>query len=491
MKYYEKLKELNSEYYTLGHILEFLDHDRDAEMPPKASEFKGIQLGLLAKLQNRIMKNPEWNKIFEECRNSGELTEEEKIDTEETYRIWVHESAVPEELVGKLADTVANSTRIWADVKNGKANFKDIQPYLENIFNLNREIAEKKSNLLKLPIYDCLLDKYQPGLKSDKINAVFSDLKKFIPDILTKIQQKKLQKATPLNAEAYPKDKKEKFVRQLLKVIGYDFDRGRLSEVIHPHMVGLAPDIVIAVNYKSDPIDLSFSSIHECGHAVYQQNLTDYLRTIGQQRGMAIHESQSLFFEMQIGRSNAFVPFLAKIMREHFGNIPELSDDNISTIVRHVEPSFIRIHADEVTYPLHVIMRYEIEKGIIDGQIKVKDLPEIWNAKMKEYLGIVPPTDAIGCLQDCHWPCGLVGYFPSYTFGAVIAAQLMSKIRKDLPNIEKDIANGNLARVREWLYNNVYKYGASLDFENLVKTSTGKELSTDDFKEYLNNKYLS
>jgi carboxypeptidase Taq len=489
MEFYKRLKELNSEYYTLGHMLEFLDHDRDAEMPPKASDFKGIQLGLLAKLQNRIMKNPEWNKIFEECRGSNELNSDEKIDVEETYRCWVHESSIPEDLVGKLADTVANSARIWTDAKNGKATFKDILPYLESIFNINREIAEGKNKLLKLSPYDCMLDKFQPGLKSEKVGAIFEDLKKFIPTVLAKVQQKDQLKPTPLDGGAYPKEKKEKFVRRLLEVIGYDFERGRLSEVIHPHMVGLAPDIVIAVNYKSDPVDLSFSSIHECGHAVYQQNLTDFLRCVGQQRGMAIHESQSLFFEMQIGHNNAFIPFLAGLMREYFGDRPEFSSENIGALIKRVEPSFIRIHADEVTYPLHVIMRYEIESAIIRGEVKVKDLPELWNSKMKEYLGIIPPNDALGCLQDCHWPCGLVGYFPSYTFGAIIAAQLMGKIKTVMPNISEDIAKGDLSRIREWLRDNIHSRGASVDFETLIKNAAGKELSAEDFKMYLNNKY--
>jgi carboxypeptidase Taq len=429
------------------------------------------------------------SKIFEECLKDSGLTNDERADVEETYRVWVHESSVPEGLVGKLADTVANSTRIWTSAKNGKATFRDILPHLENIFNINREIAEEKSKFLKLSPYDCLLDNFQPGLKAEKIDAVFSDLKRFIPTILAKIRQKNPAKITPLAADSYTRDKKEKFVRKLLEIIGYDFERGRLSEVIHPHMVGLAPDIVIAVNYKSDPVDLSFSSIHECGHAVYQQNLTDFLRAVGQQLGMAVHESQSLFFEMQVGRSNAFIPFLAKTMREYFGSAPELSDENILAIVRHVEPSFIRIHADEVTYPLHIIMRYEIESGIINGKIKVKDLPEVWNTKMKEYLGIVPPNDLLGCLQDCHWPCGLIGYFPSYTFGAVIAAQLMTKIRSDLPNIDSDIAKGDLSRIREWLRDRIHRHGTSVRFEDLIRNATGKELSTDDFKRYLSDKY--
>jgi carboxypeptidase Taq len=225
--------------------------------------------------------------------------------------------------------------------------------------------------------------------------------------------------------------------------------------------------------------------LHECGHAVYQQNLLDFLRAVGQQRGMAIHESQSLFFEREVGKDENFVKFFAKLLREEFGDSKDLVDENILTIIKHVKPSFIRIEADEVTYPLHIILRYEIEKDIIDEKIKIKDMPEIWNAKMKEYLGIVPPNDAVGCLQDCHWPLGLIGYFPSYTFGAIIASQLMEKIKKVLPNIENDMKNGNLGNIREWLNKNIYKYGSSVDFETLIKNATGKELSIEAFKKHL------
>jgi carboxypeptidase Taq len=255
MEFYEELKKMNADYYVLSHILEFLDHDRDAEMPSKASYFRGMQLGLLARLKNKIMKDEKWGKIFHECHKNKNLTNEEKLDVEETYRNWVHESGIPEELVRKLADNVANSNRIWTDVKHGKATFKDILPYLENIFEINKEIAKIKSKLLKLFPYDSLLDAYQPGLKVEKIDFIFNELKEFLPSLIQKYTENQKNKQLELNKE-YSRDGKKKVCRKIAEIVGFDLERGRLSEVIHPHEAGYAPDVIVAVNYNKDPIDV-------------------------------------------------------------------------------------------------------------------------------------------------------------------------------------------------------------------------------------------
>jgi carboxypeptidase Taq len=485
MKEYQELKKINTEYYILCSVIEFLDHDREAEMPVGASEFRGTQIGVLAQLKNRLMKNEELKNIFEKCRNNKELNELEKTDVEESYRNWIHESGIPDDLIAKIETAKSFSMKIWSDAKNGKATFKDLLPYLEQIFEIEREIANKKSDFLKLSPYDCLIDEFQPGLKQEKIDFFFDELKAFLPTI---IEKRKNIPVIPL--KDYPKDKKLNYVKRILDLMNFNFEQGRRAEVIHPHSSGPAFDSIIAVNYNADLISLTYSAIHECGHALYQQQLTNCLTAVGQQRGMAIHESQSLFFEKQIGKNEKFINILAQILREEFESVPELSSDNILNTIRQVEPSFIRIDADEVTYPLHIIMRYEIERDIINGKMKVKDLPEIWNAKMKEYLGITPPNDLLGCLQDVHWIVGLVGYFPSYTMGAIIASQLMEKIRTEIKNIDGDLEKGDLKNITKWLNDNIHKYGSSIDFEELIKRATGQELSIASFKKHLTNRYL-
>ncbi len=410
-------------------------------------------------------------------------------DTEETYKNWVHESCIPEEIEEQLQLITASSLEAWRNIKNGKAVFKEAIPHLEKVFDKIREIAEIKSKYLNLTPYNSLLDAYQPGLSTEIIDPIFNDLKNFLPNLIKKAQNNN-EKYIPFSNN-YPLEKKKKFVRELVKILGFNFNHGRVDEVIHPHSVGSAPDVIIAINYDDNIMDLSYGAIHECGHGVYSQNLQNYLQAIGQHRGVSIHESQSLMFEMQLAKNQDFINFFSKLLKEEFGNLPEFSVQNLTSYFKEVKPNLIRIQSDEVTYPMHVVLRYEIEKDIIEGKMKIKDLPEVWNAKMQEYLGITPENDAVGCMQDIHWSEGLVGYFPSYTFGAIIAAQLMEKMKIDIKDIENNIKNGNFKEINNWLKEKIHSKGCSLDFNELIEEASGKKLSADSFKKHILNRYFS
>ncbi|MDR2527053.1 MAG: carboxypeptidase M32 [Rickettsiales bacterium] len=485
MEKYRELEKMMADYFLLSYVIEFLEHDMESDMPIGGNEIRAKELGLLEVMKNNIMKNENWKSVFNACIDNKELSEEQRINTKLTHRLWIHDSALPEELLTRLANVKAKTNITWSDAKHGKGGFKENLSNLEEIFEITKEIADIKSKMLKLSPYDALLDSYSPGLSSEKIDIIFNDLKGFLPDFI-----KQNKKECKQLSNDYSREQKKIYSKKLLELIGFDFNYGRLAEVIHPHMTGPATDVIIAPNFDEDLIKLTGSVIHEGGHGIYQQSLKNYLSPIGSPLGMAIHESQSLFFEKQIGKNKFFLKKVADLLQEVFGDKEELSYNNILKLNREIKPDFIRIESDEATYPLHIIMRYEIEKGILENKIKVKDLPDVWNEKMKEYLGIVPQNDLQGCLQDCHWFFALVGYFPAYTFGALVAAQIMDKMKMEIQNIEQELENGNLSKIREWLYNNIYIHGSSLNFEELVKRATGKELGTDAFKEHLKDRLL-
>ncbi|MDR3290008.1 MAG: carboxypeptidase M32 [Rickettsiales bacterium] len=484
MQEYKEIQKINETIYTLHHLVEFLDFDRDSGMPVGASEFRGKQLGLLETLINKEYKNPRLNDLFKICRNNNNLTKKQQIDVEETYKNWVHASAISEVLIEKMANSVAKTTQIWTDCKNKKASFKDILPHLQENFEITKQIANEKGKLLNLTPYNALCDGFQSGLTTEIIDKTFGELKTFLPDLIKKVKNKKT-----IPIKNYSKEQKIVYVKKLLNLMNFDWNRGRVGEVIHPCSCGMSPDTIVAINYNSDLLSLTYSVMHECGHCIYTQNLTDYLSAVGQQRGMGIHESQSLFYEKQIGKNENFVKTISKLMQESCGNNFELNEENILNTIRRVEPTFIRIDADEVTYPLHIVMRYEIEKAIINDELQVKDLPEVWNAKMKEYLGITPPNDLLGCLQDCHWYVGLIGYFPSYTFGAIIASQLMKKLSGEY-NVVNALNGGDLGKITSFLNEKIHSKGCEKSFMELVKNATDNEIDVRCFKEYLEKRYL-
>lgn len=486
MKAYEKLKQLNEKYFTLQSIEQLLSHDMLSNMPSNATELRSKQLEILAKLKKEVISNNSWEEIFEECKKDNTLTDYEKINLRETEKLYIDENIIPEELEIELSNCSINATKVWTDVKNNKATFKDLLPYLEKNFDIIKKIADTKSKVLKISPYDCLINQYQKGLTSKQIDKTFNDLKPFLIDLANKNYNKR--KPIPLNGN-YDLEKKKNFVKKIVETVGINSSNARIDPVLHPHTDGYAPDILLGINYNFDLSLLFYATIHESGHALYIQNLKDYLQPIGQYMGMAIHESQSIFMEKQVGKNENFISFVANIMKDEFGNLPELSKENLLNLSRDVKVNPIRIKADEITFPLHIILRYEIEKDIMENKIKIKDLPEIWNEKSIKYLNVKPKNDVEGCLQDIHWISCNVGYFPSYAFGAIIAAQLMETLRKDLKNVDEDLLNGNLTNIDNWLNINIHSKGTQLDFNELIKNATGKELSTDAFKKDLLNKY--
>jgi len=342
--------------------------------------------------------------------------------------------------------------------------------------------------------YDTLLDMYEPDMTVTKLDAVFDRLKARLVPLLQKIQQSGYTPAHDFLKQNYDLKKQEEIGHFLLKEMGYDFEAGRLDESEHPFATGLNPgDVRITTHYyPNDLLSAIFSSLHEGGHALYEQNISTDLVGTGLATGtsMGIHESQSRFWENVVGRSRVF-------WDQYYDRLQQLFPEQLSSVTKEqfyeaanrVENSLIRIEADELTYNLHIIIRYEIEKMLFNENLAVADLPKVWNAKYKEYLGIEPPTDAEGVLQDVHWSGGDFGYFASYSLGNMYAAQMTHTMRKELPQFEEWIAAGNLLPIKEWLTDKIYRFGKSKKPSELIMDITGEELNPDYLADYLEEKY--
>lgn len=374
-------------------------------------------------------------------------------------------------------------------------DFKKLEPYLDRVFDSVRRVAGLKAEKLKKSPLDVLVDTFDPDRTSAEVKMVFDSLKAELPDLINKIMDKQKSEEVISLSKKIDENTQKAIGLKLMEQMQFNFDCGRLDKSVHPFCIGSNDDVRITTRYNENYFLSSlFGVVHETGHALYQQNLPAKYRNqpVGGPKGMSFHESQSLIMENQVGTSRSFMEYLAKMLKDEFSfSGPEYSADNLYKLVTRVRPSFIRVDADEATYPLHVILRFEIEEAIIEGNLRAFELPELWNSKMQEYLGIVPDSDADGCMQDLHWPSGYLGYFPSYTNGAIIASMLMKKAKETNSSIDAEIAKGSFKSLNQYLTENLRGYGYSKNSADLLEASTGHNMIQPTiFTDYLRAKYL-
>ena len=440
-----------------------------------SSEMKGY-LDQLTKEDIQESLNEITRKTVEECRKDYERNI--KIPAEE-YSEYV--------VLSSKAET------IWEEAKE-KADFELFRPYLEKLVAFNQKFVEYWGyNENK---YDTLLDMYEPGVTVKVIDRVFNQLREHIVPLVQHVVQASDQPKTDFLFEHFPEDKQQAFSMDILKKMGYDFEAGRLDKTVHPFATGLNPgDVRVTTKYdEKDFRTAVFGTIHEGGHALYEQNLSPKLigTPLCTGTSMGIHESQSLFWENFVGRHYSFWENnYEKLKSYSTGQFDDVSLEDYYRAINVAGPSLIRIEADEMTYALHIMVRYEIEKGLINGEIEVKDLPTIWNEKMEEYLGITPDNDAVGVLQDVHWSGGSFGYFPSYALGYIYAAQLKNAMLKDLPQFDQLLEKGDLIPIKEWLTENIHQYGKLKEPIEIIKDITGEGLNAEYLIQYLEEKYSS
>ena len=384
--------------------------------------------------------------------------------------------------------------KIWRDAR-AASDFAMVRRDLAEVVQLVRETGEALGAALGLSPYDALMDGGQRGLRAARVEAIFTRYEAFLRDALPRAEALQASRPAPVAPEGpFLVEVQEALCRRLSEAAGLDFAHARLDCSAHPFCGGLPSDVRITTRYdERDFASAVMSVLHETGHALYERGLPPaYARQpVGDNAGMAVHESQSLIIEMQACRSDAFLSWLGTELHRRFGGNPvAYAPENIARLQRRVARSFIRVDADEMTYPAHVILRFRLERAILAGDLAVADIPGAWNDAMRDSLGIVPPSDALGCLQDIHWYEGLFGYFPNYTLGAMAAAQLMSAARRDAPDLDAALQRGDLSILVGWLRRRVHSHGASLDFDEILAAATGKPLDPQAFEDHLTRRYL-
>ncbi|MFW5982259.1 MAG: carboxypeptidase M32 [Halanaerobiaceae bacterium] len=495
--YEKKLKAFKDhvskiEYYNSA--LALLNWDMMTSIPEKGVSARSSLIGLLSSEVFQMSTSSEMEEYinyFSESENKAKLDQIMKVVLKESSKDFKRHKKIPADKYREFVELTSEAQSVWEKAKH-KNDFSLFQPYLEKIVNYNLEFIEHwgyEGNK-----YNTLLDYYEPDMTVENLDQIFEELKNAIIPMLAKIKDSDVQIKNPLLNKDFNKEKQKEICKYLLKEMGFDLKAGILEESEHPFTINLNPDDVRLTThyYPENPLSAIFSSLHEGGHGLYEQNINKKLTgtTLGTGTSMGIHESQSLFWEKMIGRSRKFWNQYYSKLQEFFPEkTRDISLEDFYKAINKVEPSFIRIEADELTYNLHIIIRYEIEKALINQEITVSELPEVWNQKMKDYLGIVPETDTEGVLQDVHWSAGLLGYFPSYSLGYIYGAQIYNTARKEIDNFDTLLEEGNLIPIKEWLAEKIHQHGKLLQPIDLIMKVTGEKSNPEYLINYLEEKY--
>jgi carboxypeptidase Taq len=488
---YERLINRFRRIATIGECSAMLGWDASAVMPMGGSAARGDQLALLAGLAHQHLTAPEVEQDLAAAEASDPW---DQANLRLMRRAYVRASAIPEELVVASAKANATCEKVWRSARKD-ADFAQVAPYLKEVVHLTCETAAALSPVLGLSPYDSMMDGYQSGIGAADVAPVFAAYETFLATALPEAEARQARNAEPESpAGPFPAAVQEQLCRSISERLGLDFNHARLDQSAHPFSGGTPTDVRITTRYdEADFAGALLGVIHETGHALYEQGLPkEYARLpVGEAAGMAMHESQSLIMEMQAGRSDPFLGWLGGRLNQAFGGDPApYRLENLGRLYRRVRRSFIRVDADEMTYPAHVILRFRLEQALIGDQLTVQDLPGAWNDGLQALLGITPPNDAQGCLQDIHWYDGAFGYFPSYTLGAMAAAQLMAAARDQVPELDEALGRGDLAPLLNWLRRHVHGVGSRLTFNEILREATGRALDPTAFQAHLRARYL-
>lgn len=490
-----RILELLEKYkviWALGHLSGLGHWDLETYMPEEGAKARGEALAKIASLSQGLFLNEEFVTLVEKASQEKDLNDYEKAIIRLLKRSLKYYQKLPKEFIEEFVKTTSEATVAWKNAKE-KNDFSIFQPYLEKIVGLVRKKAEYLG--YKKHKYDALLDLYEEGLTTEDVEKYFSSIKDRIIGLKNKIvASSRYRKEHSLADESYEIEKMKKFNGIMLKLLHYNLNHLRIDVSSHPFSIPIGPgDWRITTRYEGKDFARSYGSvIHEYGHALYEiQSHEDLFYTpVSGGDSLVIHESQSRFWENFIGRSKDFVERLYGEIIKISNSFEKYSADEIYEYMNLVKPSLIRTEADEITYHLHVLIRFEIEKDLVEGKIEVKNLPEIWNQKYKDYLGVEPESNREGVLQDIHWSHGSIGYFPTYSLGTALSAMWKNKLEGDIGKISELVKNEEgIRKIQNWLKENIHQYGSTYTFNELVKRTTGKEFSSGYLLDYLENKY--
>jgi carboxypeptidase Taq len=492
---YQQLEARFARRGTLQEAQSILGWDHSAMMPSGGAGARAEQVSTLEVMAHEILTAAEMPELFDQAQGQNELGDWQRANLKEMRRDWLHATAVPGRLVEELSRAGLDCEMAWRGARPAN-DFAAILPKLENVLKLVREVAAAKAAKLDKPLYDAMLDAYEPDGSADEIDRQFASLSAFLPGAIAAAIDRQKSRPAPIQPQGpFPIELQKQVGLKFMAALGFDFDHGRLDVSAHPFCGGTPDDVRITTRYSEDDFARAMMGVlHETGHALYERGLpADWRRQpVGRARGMSVHESQSLLMEMQACRSREFIEFAAPLLKDTFGGTgPAWDAENLYRLNTRVERSLIRVDADEATYPAHVILRYRLERAMIEDRLQLKDLPGAWNDGMRELVGIVPPDDRDGCLQDIHWYTGLWGYFPTYTLGAMTAAQLFQAATAQVPAIKPSLAKGDFSPLLGWLRQNIHTRASSVSAPDLLTDATGKPLDTEAFQRHLQARYLA
>ena len=490
---YQKLTEHYKNISHFSHLASICHWDQATMMPSGGNDARASAMAALSVHLHQLSTDKNLEAFFQNAKSEN-LNVEETANLLEMKRAFDLATVLPEKHVKEKSLAGSRCEHAWRTQRQNN----DWAGFCENfktVVALSKEEAQIRADASGLSPYDAMLDIYEPGMTCEKLDLLFSDLKAWLPELTQKVQEKQSKEFYLRPNEIYKTTQQNELGLSVMAYLGFDFNHGRLDISTHPFCGGVNTDVRITTRYdEADFVQSLMGIIHETGHARYEQGLPCHFSSLpaGQARSMGMHESQSLFFEMQLGRSQGFIQTLSPLACAHFPhNDPDVfKTENLQKIYTRVQPGLIRVDADEITYPAHIMLRYEIERDLINGKITYKDIPELWDLKMKEYLNMDTQGDfKNGCMQDIHWCDGSFGYFPSYTLGAMYAAQFMATIKKAM-DVDDLIRSADLTPVFNWLDTNIWKKGSLLTTDALVMQATGEILNPAYFKKHLIDRYL-
>lgn len=492
---YAALEKRFRRYSALSGASGLLGWDQETMMPSGGAEARAEQLATLDVLQHELLSAPAVSEELARAEaDSAGLDPMQQANLREMRRVHTNETVAPADLVEARSRAVSACVVAWRDAR-AQDDFSAVSGKLATVLELTREYGAVKSEKLGCGLYDALIDSYEPGGTMAWIDPVFARLKAELPGLMEKILERQAAGPAPLSPEGpFPATLQKQLGERVMRALGFDFAHGRLDESAHPFTGGIPDDVRITTRYSEDDFTSALMGvIHETGHALYERGLPVEWRNqpVGSSRGMVMHESQSLLMEMQACRAPAFYRFLAPLASEVLdaGGLA-MTPENLNRIGHRVARGLIRVDADEVTYPLHVMLRYDLEKALLSGDLPLKDLPGAWRDGLKASLGVAPEDDRDGCLQDIHWYHGSFGYFPTYTLGALAAAQLFKAAHDALPDLNERIAAGDFTTLLGWLVENVHSVGSAKTTDEIISAATGAPLSADAFLNHLSTRYL-
>lgn len=488
----EQLKKNLAEIQHLEHAAALLDWDQQVNMPAGGADARALQLATLQKMAHELFIADSTGDLLEKLNESD--YPEDSLDAcliRVVREDWNKDRKIPSELVEELASTTSRAQEVWARARTDN-DFQLFQPWLEKILELN----QRQADLLgwEEHIYDALLDLYEPHMKSNQVSVIFNELREGLVPLVQEIAARRDAVDGSFLERDFDVSRQWDFGMQALTAIGFDLERGRQDKSTHPFTTNFSRnDVRVTTRVHADNMKSAlFSTLHEGGHGLYEQNVGSELEgtPLGTGTSLGIHESQSRLWENLIGRSRAFWEHYYPQLQQLFpADLQGVNVDQFYRAINLVEPSLIRVEADEVTYNLHVFLRFDLERELLSGQLAVADLPQAWNDRMEQYLGIRPHNHTDGVLQDVHWSAGLMGYFPTYALGNLLSVQFYHQAQLALPDLEEQILRGEFSPLREWLTENIYRHGRKFYPQELVKRVTGGDISAKPFLEYARIKF--